>query len=69
MQEAKEKGRALAVVDGERERMKSKRKRVSTIHEEDEDLREIEKKEFGNWEGKKERKGNIYYSNLNWMIN
>jgi hypothetical protein len=46
MQEAKEKGRALAVVDGERERMKSKRKRVSTIHEEDEDLREIGKKEI-----------------------
>ncbi|PNY03720.1 hypothetical protein L195_g000128, partial [Trifolium pratense] len=52
MQEAKEKRRALAVVEGERERMKSKRKRVSTIHEEDEDLREIGKKEFG-----KKRKG------------
>jgi hypothetical protein len=46
MQEAKEKRRALAVVDGERERMKSKRKRVSTIHEEDGDLREIGKKEI-----------------------
>jgi len=46
MQEAKGKTegrRTLAVVDGERERMKSKGKRVSTIHE---DLREIGKKEM-----------------------
>lgn len=44
MQEAKGKRegrRTLAVVEGERERMKSKGKRVSTIHE---DLREIGEK-------------------------
>jgi hypothetical protein len=61
MQEAKEKGRALAVVDGERERMKSKRKRVSTIHEEDEDLREIGKKEIV----RKRKRGNGLFIYLN----
>jgi hypothetical protein len=61
MQEAKEKRRALAVVDGERERMKSKRKRVSTIHEEDEDLREIGKKEIV----RKRKRGNGLFIYLN----
>jgi hypothetical protein len=61
MQEAKEKRRALAVVDGERERMKSKRKRVSTIHEEDGDLREIGKKEIV----RKRKRGNGLFIYLN----
>jgi hypothetical protein len=41
--------------------MKSKRKRVSTIHEEDEDLREIGKKEIV----RKRKRGNGLFIYLN----